>query len=95
VKKIDSLYSASINIQSTIKEESLKFQNVLLSQAQVDTLIKFEKSVYSQRITHNQGLKIAGRIGRYFILYHNKKREFESRELYGLVNALGIKNNVP
>ncbi|WP_438966715.1 hypothetical protein [Flavobacterium sp.] len=90
VRRIDSLYYANIDVQSSRKEDNFKISTMVLSNSQVDTLVKFENSIYSMKINHNQGLRFSGRLGRYFIFYADKKYEFESRELFGLVDALEI-----
>jgi hypothetical protein len=92
VKKVESQMLANIKVISTKEEHNLSYQKINLNTSQIDTLIKFEKSIYSKKINHNQGIKIAGRIGRYFVYYRNEKYEFESRNLYGLLYALDIKN---
>jgi hypothetical protein len=91
VRKIDSLYFADVDVQSSRAEDNFKTSALLLNNSQIETLAKFENSVYSRNICHNQGLRIAGRLGRYFIFFGADKFEFECRELYGLFDALEIK----
>ena len=92
VNRVDSVYFANIEVESTLDDHKMEKIKFKLTSAQIDTLVTFEKSLYKKQIRHNQGVKIAGRIGRYIILYNDARFEFKSRELYGLVYALGIIN---
>lgn len=94
--KNESHYQVDIKVTSTMDNDNWKRFKIQLNNSQIDTLLKFENSIYSKRINHNLGIKIAGRMGRYFLFYKKEKYEFESRELYALLDALDIYNiNVP
>lgn len=91
LRKVNSLYYANIDVQSSLANDNFKISNMLLNNSQIDSLANFENSIHSRKIKHNQGLRFAGRLGRYSMICGNKKYDFESRELYGLIAALEIK----
>ena len=90
VKKTNSQLDGSIKVESNKADYVLDTQKATLNNSQIDTLVKFEKSLYSKKIESNQGLKIAGRMVTYTILYKNEKYEFEDKNLYSLLDALEI-----
>jgi hypothetical protein len=90
-RKFDTLVLANIYVISSLKEETFDSMNIIFDKDQIDTLVKFEKSIFLKSIDHNSGLKISGRMGQYTIFYNNKKYEFDSRNLYGLIDALNLK----
>ena len=90
VKKTDNQLDGSVKVESNKADYVLDTQKATLNSSQIDTLIKFENSLYSKKIDGNQGLEISGRTIKYSIIYRNNKYEFEDKNLYSLVDALEI-----
>jgi len=69
--------------------DSFEYKSIQLTKSQIDTLDNFLSMIKNKNVRHNQGIKIAGRIGIYKTIIQGDTTEFKSRELYRLLNALG------
>ncbi|HYV91217.1 MAG TPA: hypothetical protein VE978_05515 [Chitinophagales bacterium] len=77
------------------KLHSFKRKSIKLSKSQIDTLINFSRMLKDKNIIHNQGIKIAGRIGIYQTVINGDTTSFESKELYSLLDAIGYRKAKP
>jgi hypothetical protein len=66
-------------------------KRIKISEAQMDSLTAFEQMLLNDDIRHNQGLKMAGRMGNYEIMKNDTMITRKSRNLFSLLQTLNLK----